>query len=80
MKTVPAEILSISAIELSRRLHAREVTAVDLLKMTLDRIDEVNPKLHAIISLRKGKKTINKIDEKHGIRTQSVFTPNFGPN
>ena len=54
MKTFPAEILSISAIELSRRLHSREVTAVELMKATLARIDDVNPKVRAIVALRKG--------------------------
>ena len=56
MKTFPAEILSISAIELSRRLHAREITAVEVLRTTLDRIDNVNPKIRAIVALRKGMK------------------------
>ena len=54
MKTSLPEILSISAIELSRQLHAREVTAVELMKTTLDRIDDINPKINAIVVLRKG--------------------------
>lgn len=56
MKTIPtaSEILSISAIELSRRLRAREITAVGLLRATLDRIDRVNPDVNAIVALRKG--------------------------
>ena len=55
MVQVVDEILTLSAIELSRRLHSREVTAVQLLTATLNRIDEVNPKINAIIALRKGK-------------------------
>ena len=54
MKTIPAEALTLSAIDLSRRLHSREITAVELLKATLERIDEVNPKIRAIIALQKG--------------------------
>lgn len=52
------EVLTLSAIELSHRLHSREVTAVDLLAATLKRIDEVNPKIHAIIGLRIGRKSM----------------------
>lgn len=57
MKALPAaaELLTLSAIELSHRLQSREVKAVDLMKTTLERIDEVNPKVNAIIALRKGK-------------------------
>lgn len=58
MKTFPAEILSISAIELSRRLHAREITAVEVLRTTLDRIDNVNPKIRAIVALRKDRENL----------------------
>lgn len=46
--------LTLSAIELSRRLHSREMKATELLQITLDRIDEVNPKIHAIVALEKG--------------------------
>ena len=52
MKTFPVEILSISALELSRRLHSRELTAVELMETTLDRVDEVNSSVNAIIALR----------------------------
>ncbi len=48
MKTIPPEALTISA--LSRWLHSREITAVELLKTTLDRIDRVNPKIRAIVA------------------------------
>lgn len=49
MKALPAaaELLTLSAIELSHRLQSREVKAVDLMKTTLERIDEVNPKVNA---------------------------------
>mmetsp|Transcript_1480 Transcript_1480/g.3350 ORF Transcript_1480/g.3350 Transcript_1480/m.3350 type:complete len:530 (-) Transcript_1480:217-1806(-) len=58
MKIFPNEVLSVSAIELSRRLHSREITAVELLQTTLDRIDDVNPKLRAIIALRKDRENL----------------------
>mmetsp|Transcript_32539 Transcript_32539/g.68425 ORF Transcript_32539/g.68425 Transcript_32539/m.68425 type:complete len:519 (-) Transcript_32539:3821-5377(-) len=58
MKTIPAEILSISAVELSRRLHSREIKAVDLLTTTLDRIDDINPKVRAIVALRKDRENL----------------------
>jgi amidase len=48
------DILSLSAIELSQRLHSRKITAVELLTATLKRIDDVNAKICAIIALRRG--------------------------
>eukprot|EP00956_Cyclotella_meneghiniana_P001202 scaffold1350_cov56-Cyclotella_meneghiniana.AAC.15 len=60
MKTIPAESLTLSAIDLSRRLHSREITAVELLKATLERVDEVNPKIRAIIALQKDRDKLFK--------------------
>jgi Asp-tRNA(Asn)/Glu-tRNA(Gln) amidotransferase A subunit family amidase len=39
------------AVELARRLHARELSARELLDAYLDRIGRVNPALNAIVTL-----------------------------
>ena len=52
MLAFSADILSLSAIELSEQLHSRQITAVELLTKTLDRIEDVNPTINAIVSLK----------------------------
>ena len=52
MLAFSADILSLSAIELSSSLHSRQITAVELLTKTLDRIEDVDPKIKAIVSLK----------------------------
>ena len=52
MLAFSADILSLSAIELSEQLHSRQITAVELLTKTLDRIEDVNPTINAIVSLQ----------------------------
>ena len=44
--------ITLSAIELSEQLHSRQITAVELLTKTLDRIEDVNPTINAIVSLK----------------------------
>jgi amidase len=46
------DILNYDALTLSKMLANRQVTAVELMQATLDRIDAVNPQLNAIILLR----------------------------
>jgi aspartyl-tRNA(Asn)/glutamyl-tRNA(Gln) amidotransferase subunit A len=41
-----------SAIELSGRIRARELSPVELMRATLDRIAAVNPRLNAFVSMR----------------------------
>lgn len=45
-------ITALSAVDLSRAIHAREVSCVDVMAAYLDRIDVVNPAVNAIVSLR----------------------------
>ena len=51
MIVAPESLLKYSAIELSRALHLRQVTAVDLMQETLHRIDDINLQINAVISL-----------------------------
>lgn len=46
------ELLGLSLTELTRRLHAREASPVELMEAVLQRIDDANPDLNAIVSRR----------------------------
>jgi amidase len=46
------QITDLGAVALSERLARREVSAAEVMAATLDRIDRVNPRLNAIVSLR----------------------------
>ncbi|MGH3908806.1 MAG: amidase, partial [Pseudonocardiaceae bacterium] len=45
------ELTRLSAAELARRIHAREVSAVDVTRAHLDRIAAVDPAVHAFLHL-----------------------------
>ncbi|WP_375552105.1 amidase [Rhodophyticola porphyridii] len=47
-----SDFLHMDAVELSRRMAAREVSAVEVMRATLARIDAVNTRVNAIVSLR----------------------------
>ena len=44
------DVVFASASELTRRIHAREISAVEVVEMHLARIDEVNPTLNAVVT------------------------------
>lgn len=46
------EICRLSAVELVKRIKARQLSAREVVTAFLDRIDAVNPKVNAIVSLR----------------------------
>ena len=47
-----AGLMALGACELSARLAARDVSAAELMRATLDRIAAVNPAVNAVVSLR----------------------------
>lgn len=49
--TRPADLNQASARDLAERIARREISAVELMRATLDRIREVNPRLNAIVTL-----------------------------
>src|SRR5713226_1904616 len=49
--STPEELLALSLSEVSRRIHARQVTAVELTQAVLDRIKIYNPKVNAYITV-----------------------------
>jgi hypothetical protein len=47
-----ALLLALPAIELSRRIKARELRCEDLTRMCIDRLEAVNPLLNAVVATR----------------------------
>jgi amidase len=50
--TSAPDLLALAAGELSRRIAAREISCTGLMQACLDRIDALNPRFNAIVSLR----------------------------
>jgi amidase len=48
---MPSDICAMTAVELARHIRARDLSARDALTAHLARIDEVNPKVNAIVTL-----------------------------
>jgi amidase len=51
-KSIIDDILNLDALSLSRAIESKQITCEELMKATLDRIDEVNPRCNAIILVR----------------------------
>jgi len=47
-----SDITALDAIEISRAIAAREISCVEVMTAFLDRIDQINPAINAIVSLR----------------------------
>src|SRR6185369_3286186 len=45
------DVLYASALELGRKLHARQISAVELAESYLARIEELDPTLHAFVTV-----------------------------
>jgi amidase len=45
------ELVSLSAVEMRRRIGTKEISPVELLEACLDRIEEVNPGLNAVTAM-----------------------------
>jgi amidase len=52
--TPAPDLLALDAGELSRRIAAREISCTELMQASLARIDALNPRFNAIVSLRGG--------------------------
>ncbi|HEX4765769.1 MAG TPA: amidase [Lichenihabitans sp.] len=46
------DIVSLGAVDLSRAIHARQVSCVEVMRAYLDRIARLNPKVNAIVALQ----------------------------
>ena len=51
-----ADIVALSARDLSRAIHARAVSCVEVMTAYLDRIDAVNPQVNALVSLPRARR------------------------
>ena len=45
------ELVSLSSVELRRRIGTKEISPVELLEACLDRIEEVNPAVNAVTAM-----------------------------
>ena len=70
------DVTSLSAYELSQKLHSGEISSVDLCTAYLDRIKKFNPSLNAIVSLKDEEQIIKDAIEKDKNFDQSK--PLFG--
>lgn len=48
----PADIVAMDALELSRRIRAKDVSCVEVMTAFLDQIEHINPKVNAIVALQ----------------------------
>jgi len=47
------DVLSLSATQLAKLIHDKQVKAVDVVKLCYERIDKVNPKINAVVAMCK---------------------------
>ncbi len=52
MKSGQSDATAVSAIELSKLIHARKISCLEVMGAYLDHIDKINPGFNAIVSLR----------------------------
>ena len=57
-------IIEMSGWELSRHIHEKKVSCVEVMKAYLDHIEKVNPLVNAIVSLQDRGGLIKKAEEK----------------
>jgi amidase len=50
--SAPSDIVMMDALVLSRAIHAKQVSCVEVMEAYLDHIDAINPKVNAIVSLQ----------------------------
>src|ERR1700704_3300325 len=50
--TKPSEIAMMDALALSRAIHSKQVSCIEVMNAYLDHIDALNPKVNAIVSLQ----------------------------
>ena len=60
----PADLLDLSATELSRRIAARSVSCHELMQASLARIEALNPRFNAIVSLREPEALLAEAGER----------------
>lgn len=61
---LPASIHEMDGVTLSEAIRRKKVSAVEVMTATLDRIDRLNPKVNAIVSLQDRGRLLAEADEK----------------
>ncbi len=51
-RTAPGEIVNLDALALSRAIHSKQLSCVEVMGAYLDRIERINPKVNAIVALQ----------------------------
>jgi amidase len=60
----PDELLELNATELSRRIASRDISCRALMEASLARIDALNPRFNAIVSLRERQQSLDEASER----------------
>src|SRR6187551_2687816 len=50
--TKPSDIVMMDAVSLSRAIHDKRISCVEVMSATLDHVDAINPAVNAIVSLQ----------------------------
>jgi amidase len=61
---ISSEVFHLDAVELVRRLKARELSCVELMEATLKRIDALNPTFNAIVAQRSREECLSEARAK----------------
>ena len=59
-KNNKSSIVEMTAVELSKSIHTKEVSCVEVMNAYLDQIEKINPKVNAIISMQPRDQLINQ--------------------
>ncbi|KHK58257.1 amidase [Ralstonia sp. A12] len=70
--TANREIVQWSAIELSRRIHARDVSCVEVMEAFLAQIDRLNPKVNAVVARVDAAWAIDQARERDVLLSQGL--------
>jgi fatty acid amide hydrolase 2 len=65
-------VLTLSATELARRIRARELTSADVVERHIARIEEVNPRLNAVVAERFGRARLEAKQADERVRDGSA--------
>jgi amidase len=69
----PDSIVMLDAAELSRAIRRRRVSCVEVMRAYLDHIDEVNPRVNAIVSLRPRAELLAEAAEKDALLAAGTY-------
>jgi len=71
-QTTHQEIVQWSAIELSRRIHARDVSCVEVMEAYLAQIDRLNPKVNAVVARVDAESALHQARQRDVLLSQGL--------